>query len=109
MSIENNAMACNRFCQLVRDFTVRRKPWETAIRYFTQPDEVHDITLISQRVYHRRNEYLAIMAAAGLSSMSEPLTPRLLVLPTEAQLRYLKQRAGYENDFDKRQFRQAVK
>lgn len=106
MSIEQNAMACNRFYQLVRDFSAKRKSWEPAIRYFTQPDEKYDITLISQRVYFRREEFLTVMAAAGLSSVSEPLSPRLLVLPTEGQLRQLKQMAGYENNHEKRQFRQ---
>lgn len=104
MDIEQNAMACNRFLMLVRDFGCRVKPWHTAIRYFTKPDEVRDLTKVSQRVYGRRDEYLAIMAAAGLSSMDQPLVEQLLILPTESQLAILKKRAGFENNVDKRRF-----
>lgn len=103
--IEQNAMACNRFLVLVRDFCVRVKPWHTAIRYHTKPDEVRDLTKVSQRVYGRREEVLAIMAAAGLSTMDQPLAEQLLILPTESQLQSLKQRAGFENNHSKRQFR----
>lgn len=102
--IEQNAMACTRLFQLVSDFSRQVKPWQTAIRYYTKPDEIRDITKISQRVYGRRNEYLVIMAAAGLSTIDQPLPEQLLILPTEAQLRNLKLRAGFENDPEKRKF-----
>ncbi|WP_039095707.1 hypothetical protein [Gallibacterium anatis] len=102
--IEKNSIACTRLVQLVSDFSTSVKAWESAIRYQTKPDEIHDITLISQRVYGRRNEYLVIMAAAGLSTFDEPLKEQVLILPTEAQLQYLKQRAGFENNERKRDF-----
>lgn len=102
--IEHNAMACNRFLILVRDFSCKVKPWETAIRYHTKPDEIRDITKVSQRVYGRRNEFLAVMAVAGLSTIDEPLEEQLLILPTEEQLALLKRQAGYENNHEKRKF-----
>ncbi len=89
-------LAANRFYRLVRDFAVTTKPWQTAIRYDTLPDEEWDVTLVSQRVYGSRTEYLAVMAAAGLDRVEQALTVRRLVLPTAAQLAALKQLAGYQ-------------
>lgn len=87
-----------RFFQLVADFSATVKPWEEAIYYQTKPDEVYDITLISQRVYGRRNEILVIMACAGMSCVSEPLTERMLKLPTEVKLAELKKKANFQLD-----------
>jgi hypothetical protein len=87
--------ARNRLFVLVRDFAVQTLPWADAIRYQTLPDERYDLTLASQRVYGRRTESLVIQAAAGLDSPELELSERLLVLPTEAQLRAMKQQAGY--------------
>lgn len=106
--IESHSMACNRFVQLVRDFSIRTKKWEPAIRYETKFDEKHDLTLVSLRVYGRRNEFLTIMAAAGLGSFDEPLNEQILVLPTEKQLKEIKARAGYENNQEKREFYKTV-
>lgn len=102
--IEKNSIACTRLVQLVSDFSNSVKPWENAIRYQTKPDEIHNITLVSQRVYGRRNEYLVIMAAAGLSTFDEPLKEQLLILPNESQLSVFKTRAGFENNENKRKF-----
>lgn len=97
-------MACNHFFTLVGNFSSTVKPWETYISYQTKPDEIGDLTLVSQRVYGRRNEFLVIMACAGLSSVDEPLTERLLKLPTENQLAQLKALASYENNQAKRTY-----
>jgi len=102
--IEKQSMACNRLMQLVRDFALRTKGWEIAIRYESKLDERHDLTLVSQRVYGRREEFLVIMAAAGLGSFDEALEEQILTLPTEAQLQALKERAGYENNQNQREF-----
>ena len=85
------------FYRLVRDFVIRAKPWTEAIRYFTSPDEMHDLTLISRRVYGYSDEYIAIMAAADLDSVENTLEPQTLVLPTPAKLHSLKRIAGYKN------------
>lgn len=96
MEIEKNALACARFVQLVRDFSVQVQLYQEAIRYQTKPDEKRDLTLVSQRVYGRRDEFLTIFAAAGLSSFDEPLQEQILVLPTNAQLQILKKKSGYQ-------------
>ena len=83
--------------RLVRDFAIKTKPWETAIRYYTKPDERKDLTLVSQRVYGRRDEFLTIMAAAGLDSVENVLPEQLLTLPTDAALTAFKERAKFVN------------
>lgn len=102
--IEKNSMACNRLMQLVRDFAIRTKGWQNAIRYETSFDERYDLTLVSQRVYGRRNEFLVIMASAGLGAFDEVLEEQVLILPTNEQLQLMKARAGYENNHQKREF-----
>lgn len=87
--------ARNRLFGMVRDFAVQTPPWGEAVRYQSMPDERFDLTLVSQRVYGRRTESLVIQAAAGLDSPELELSERRLVLPTEAQLRVMKERAGY--------------
>lgn len=87
--------ASSKFYRLVRHFADSREAWQTATRYDTLPDERWDLTLVSQRVYGNRNEFLAVMAAAGLDRVDQELTQRRLVLPTAAQLEALKQQAGY--------------
>lgn len=88
----------NRLFVLVRNFSVRTQDWQPAIRYFTKPDERHDLTAVSKAVYGTRDEALVVQAAAGLDHPELPLTERLLVLPTEAQLRELKLQAGFDDD-----------
>jgi hypothetical protein len=87
--------ARNRLFASVRTFALTTPPWGEALRYFTKPDERHDMTAISQRVYGRRGEPLVVQAAAGLDSPELELTERLLVLPTDAQLRAMKLDAGF--------------
>lgn len=87
--------ARNRLYQFVRAFAVQTPDWQEAVRYHTSPDERFDLTLVSQRVYGRRTESLVVQAAAGLDSPELELSERLLVLPSEAQLRVMKDQAGY--------------
>jgi hypothetical protein len=87
--------ARNRLFQAVRDFAVQTPAWGPALRYQTLPDERFDLTLASQRIYGRRTESLVVQAAAGLDSPELELSERLLVLPTDAQLRAMKIQAGY--------------
>ena len=90
------------FWQAVRSFALRAasRPWLDALVYDTQPDERTDATLISARVYGRRDEYLAVMAAAGVSTTAEPITERRLYLPTESRLSELKRATGFESRAD---------
>jgi len=81
--------------RLVGDFAQRQPTWAECIVYHTLPDERWDLTLVSQRVYGTRDEFLAVLAAAGLDSVEQELTERELVLPTARQLAGLKARAGF--------------
>lgn len=92
-----NAQARNRLFQMVRDFAVQTPGWGEALRYQSLPDERFDLTLTSLRVYGSRGESLVVQAAAGLDSPELELSERLIVLPTEFQLRTMKIQAGYGN------------
>lgn len=95
--LAEDTLAAGAFYRAVRDFALKTKPWETAIWYETKPDERWDLTLVAQRVYGRRDEYLAVLAAAGLSHIDDELTERKLCLPTEAKLRAIKTATRYES------------
>ena len=92
-----NPHAAGALFRAVRSFSLTRKPWETALWYETKPDERRDLTLVSERVYGNREDYLVIMAAAGLSHVDDELTERKLCLPTKTQLETIKARAGYSS------------
>lgn len=95
--IEKNTASVASLARAVRTFALRAKPWQTAIRYQTKPDERRDLTLVSARVYGRRDEFMVVAAAAGLETVEDMLPEQLLVLPTEDQLTAMKLRAGYVN------------
>lgn len=97
MNIDQNSQAARVFWRMVRDFSLAIKPWETAIYYDINPDEIWDATLVSERVYGRRDEFMTVMAVAGIDSADEPLEQKQLILPNETQLRKLKQLAGFES------------
>jgi hypothetical protein len=54
-------------------------------------------------VYGRRDEYLAVMAAAGIDNVDQPLKQKRLVLPTESQLYAIKRQTGFESIADLRE------
>lgn len=87
--------ARNRLFASVREFALKTPAWGEALRTFSTPGERFDLTAISKRVYGVRTETLVVQAAAGLDSPELELTERLLVLPTQAQLRTMKLAAGY--------------
>jgi len=95
--IDTNTTAAKNFYKSVRDFAESIKPWDTARWYETKPDEIYDLTLVSYRVYGNRDEALAVMAAAGLSSFDQPLPMRRMALPTSAQLYEIKRETGFES------------
>lgn len=90
-----SAISTSVFYRAVRQFAVSTPIWGEAIRYQTTPDERHDLTLVSQRVYGNRNEALAVMAAAGLDRFDDPLTEQTLILPTPEQLEEIKRSTGH--------------
>jgi hypothetical protein len=84
------------FYKAVRQFALTAPTWEPAIRYFTKPDERWDLTLVAERVYGDREEYLAVMAAAGLDRLDQELIERELVLPLPDRLALIKSRTGFK-------------
>lgn len=104
MSIDKNTTAAAAFWKAVRDYSESAKTWDSnAIFYETKPDEKRDFTLVSQRVYGNRNEFLAVMAAAGVDSIDMELTQKKIVLPSAALLLQIKRSTGFESDFDLRE------
>lgn len=94
---DKDPRAARAFFRDILKFAETTKPWETHISYETKPDERFDLSLVSQRVYGRRDEYLCIMAAAELDTVDQPLIQKRLVLPTESQLLAIKRRNGFES------------
>ena len=97
-------IATASFVAAVRKFAVQTPGWAEAIRYQTKPDERSDITLIAQRVYGDRSQFMAVFAAAGLDTLEQTLDERLLVLPTLAQLQLIKRQTDYLTDAEKRAY-----
>ncbi|MGL5451846.1 MAG: hypothetical protein ACRDBT_05475 [Aeromonas sp.] len=95
--VDANSQAARVYWRMVRDFALSVKPWDTAIRYEIKPDERWDATLISRRVYGRRDEFLAVLAAAGIDMVDSPIEQTTIMLPTDAQLRQIKFEAGFES------------
>ena len=102
--LDQDTRSAKSFYREVRKFAESVKPWDTtAIFYETKPDEMYDLTLVSQRVYGRRDEFLAVMAAAGLDTVDQPLPQKRIVLPNEGQLIAIKRRVGFESIADLRE------
>lgn len=86
----------SRFYRAVRKFAQTSQVFDaTRLVYFSKPDERFDLTLVSQRVYGNRDEFLAVMAAAGLDRFDQELTERELVLPNPQRLEMIKSATGY--------------
>ncbi len=96
--IDRDTRAAKSFYAAVRKFSEAAQPWDTeALFYETKPDEVFDLTLFYERVYGRRDELLAVMAAAGLDGVDQPLPQQRIALPREGTLLALKRRTGFES------------
>ena len=90
--------AAGAFFRLCRTFSEKAKPWDTdVIWYETKPDEKYDLTLISSRVYGRRCEHLAVMAALGLDNCWQAVPQKRIALPNESRLAAMKRRSGFES------------
>lgn len=96
-ALDADSQAAKTFFREVSQFSERVKPWEVAVFHDVMPDEQYDPTLVSRRVYGRPDEFMTVMAAAGVDHVDMPLPLRRIVLPTEAQLHVLKRRAGFES------------
>ncbi len=92
------------FVKVVRTFAVQTPDWAEAVRYETKPDERFDITLIAERVYGDRNEYMAVFASAGLDTLEQEIVEQRLVLPTRSQLQSMKRQTGYLTAVERRAY-----
>lgn len=97
-------VATAAYVKAVRKFAVQTPEWADAIRYFTKPDERFDLTLIAERVYGSRAEFMAIFAAAGLDTLEQPIREQRLVLPTFGMLQTIKRQTGYLTDDEARAY-----
>lgn len=79
----------------VGKFAQSTPTWAECIVYESKPDERLDMTDVSQRVYGTRDEFLAVMAAAGLDAPWQVLTERRIILPTARQLAAIKAACGF--------------
>lgn len=89
----------SRFYRAVRTYVVTAPAWVSdLLSHEVLPDEALDLTLVSQRVYGNRNEFLAVMAAAGLDRVSQALqVGAVLRLPNPARLDLLKRTTGFSS------------
>lgn len=92
------------FIKAIRTFAVQTPEWANAVRYFTKPDERTDITLIAERVYGNRTEFMAIFAAAGMDTFEQTIDEQRLVLPIYGQLQLIKRQTGYLTNAEKRAY-----
>jgi hypothetical protein len=97
LSIDFQTNAANSFYREIQRFASTTKRPIPAYYYQVKPDERHDITLISQRVYGNRFEFLAVMACANIDRCDMPIMEQLLVLPLDDELRNIKRRTGFES------------
>lgn len=97
--LDTDTRSAKGFYREVRRFAERAQPWtQGVVWYQTKPDERFDLSLVSRRVYGRRDEFLAVLAAAGLDGFDQPLTERLIALPAEFRLVQIKRATGFESD-----------
>jgi hypothetical protein len=101
--MDQNTQAAKNLYREVRQFAERTKPWQPALFHEVTPDEIWDATLVSRRVYGRRDEFLTVMAAAGIDTVDQPLPQKKLVLPNESQLFAIKRKCGFESREEYRQ------
>lgn len=96
MSIDKDTRAANSFYREIQSFAAKTKRPTPAYYYQVKPDERHDPTLVSFRVYGNRYEFLAVMAAANIDRVDQELREQLLILPLDDMLRDIKRRTGFE-------------
>ena len=101
---DQDTRAAASFWREVRRFSEAARPWSTdALFYEIKPDEEYDPTLVSRRVYGRRDEYLAGMAAAGVDTVDQSLPQKKIALPDEGALMRIKRQTGFETRSDYRE------
>lgn len=95
--LDRDNAAANRLYRMVRKFCLTAKPWTSgAVRVDTTPAERRDITKLAQRVYNSRFDAIAVMAAAGMDYVTQPLEQQSIILPTPEKLLEIKRTSGCE-------------
>ena len=100
--MDTNTQAAREFYRRVRDFAQSARVQDPAVYHDVTPDEQWDLTLVSRRVYGRPDEFLAVMAAAGLDVVDQILPQKRLTLPAPDLLRRIKRETGFESISDYR-------
>lgn len=95
--LDQNSQAARVFFRKVANYVKNAKPWDNVMTYEIKPDEYVDATLISRRVYGTSDEFLTVMACAGIDSFDDPFEQGLLILPNAIQLDKLKRESGFES------------
>ena len=96
--MDKNPRAAAEFFRAVRSFSLKANSWDTDVVFYeTKPDEKYDLSLVSRRVYGCRDEFLAVMAAAGLNSFDDPLPQKKIALPNALKLMQIKRQTGFES------------
>lgn len=95
--MSHNPNAARNFYKAVRQFSLHNKPWQGGSIIVTlNPDETWDLSKVSRRAYQRPDEYLAVMAACGLSSIDQPIIQKTITLPNDMTLKQIKRNTGFE-------------
>lgn len=96
--LASDTRAAKGFYREIRRFAESAQTWNTGVVWYeTKPDERFDLSLVSMRVYGRRDEFFAVLAAAGLDGFDQPLTERMLVMPSDFRLTQIKRATGFES------------
>ncbi|WP_019520455.1 hypothetical protein [Faucicola boevrei] len=88
-------MNTNHYHNAIRDLVtlmINKGKTGQIIKHAIGPDEIHDPTLVSLRVYGNRHDYDVVMVCAGTNSIWQALPEREIYLPTKAQLFRLKKK-----------------
>lgn len=95
--IEDDTNSASRFFRAVRDFSLSKKPWDSAIHYDIKPDEAFNLPLISFRVYGNYEETIVVQACTGTDIVDIPIPQETFVFPDSDQLHDLKVSTGFES------------
>lgn len=95
--LDVNSQAARSFFKKVSAFVQNAQAWDEVVSYEIKPDENLDATLISRRVYGTSEEYLVVMACAGIDSFDDQIRQGILLLPNQSKLFSLKRESGFES------------
>lgn len=91
-------LSTSRLYRAIREFSVNSPVWDSRrVIFQTNPSHRWDVTLVSQEVYGNRNEFIAVMASAGLDRFDDELPEQQLVLPDADTLAKIKAAVGFDD------------